>query len=91
MNSASASSHASHSCFRSPEAPIVFVIDDDVAVRESLESLIRFENWQPQTFGSAGEFLSRPRVFIPSCLVLDVTLPDLNGLDLQQRIAVEAN
>ena len=66
--------------------PIVFVVDDDVSVRESLESLIRCAGWEPETFASAQEFLSRPRVLAPSCLVLDVTLPDLNGLDLQKRI-----
>src|SRR5579862_2672942 len=69
--------------------PIVFVVDDDVSVRESLESLIRFAGWQPETFASAQEFLARPRVLGPSCLVLDVALPDLNGLDLQKRIAVD--
>jgi FixJ family two-component response regulator len=69
--------------------PIVFVVDDDVSVRESLESLIRFAGWQPETFASAQEFLARPRVFAPSCLVLDVALPDLNGLDLQKRVAVD--
>src|ERR1700691_86799 len=69
--------------------PIVFVVDDDNSVRESLESLIRFEGWQPETFSSAQEFLARPRVLTPSCLILDVTLPDLNGLDLQKRIAVD--
>ena len=68
--------------------PIVFVVDDDVSVRESLESLIRCAGWEPETFASAQEFLSRPRVLAPSCLVLDVTLPDLNGLDLQKRVAV---
>src|SRR6266481_3027529 len=73
----------------SRDTPIVFVVDDDISVRESLESLIRFAGWQPQTFASAQEFLSRPRVFVPSCLVLDVTLPDLNGLDLQQRVATD--
>jgi len=73
----------------SRDAPIVFVVDDDISVRESLESLIRFAGWQPRTFASAQEFLSRPRVFVPSCLVLDVKLPDLNGLDLQQRIATD--
>jgi FixJ family two-component response regulator len=67
----------------------VFVVDDDVSVRESLESLIRFAGWQPQTFASAQAFLARPRVFVPSCLVLDVSLPDLNGLDLQKRIATD--
>ncbi len=73
----------------SGDTPIVFVVDDDISVRESLESLIRFAGWQPQTFACAQEFLSRPRVFVPSCLVLDVTLPDFNGLDLQQRIATD--
>ena len=67
--------------------PIVFVVDDDVAVRESLESLIRSEGWQSETFASAEEFLGRPRVGAPSCLVLDVSLPDLDGLELQKRIA----
>ena len=67
--------------------PIVFVVDDDVSVRESLELLIRTTGWEPETFASAQEFLSRPRVHVPSCLVLDVSLPDLNGLDLQKRIA----
>jgi len=70
-------------------SPIVFVIDDDVSVRESLELLIACEGWQPETFASAQEFLDRPRPLAPSCLVLDVSLPGLNGLDLQNRIAVE--
>ncbi|MGA2428125.1 MAG: response regulator transcription factor [Candidatus Acidiferrum sp.] len=70
-------------------APIVFVVDDDISVRESLESLIRTEGWQPETFASAQDFLARPRVFVPSCLVLDVSLPGLNGLDLQKRVAIE--
>src|ERR1044072_3659939 len=65
----------------------VFVVDDDVSVRESLELLIQSAGWQPQTFASAEEFLSRPRLLAPSCLVLDVGLPDLNGLELQQRIS----
>src|SRR5882724_7936379 len=69
--------------------PIVFVVDDDVSVRESLELLIRSAGWRVETFASAQEFLAHPRVNAPSCLVLDVTLPDLNGLDLQKRIAVD--
>jgi FixJ family two-component response regulator len=89
MNSASVSSRNSQSSLLSRETPIVFVIDDDISVRESLEALIRFAGWQPQTFAFAQEFLARPRVFVPSCLVLDVTLPDLNGLDLQRRIAAD--
>jgi len=73
-----------------PDAtPIVFVVDDDVSVRESLELLIRCAGWQPETFASAQEFLARPRVRAPSCLVLDVSLPGLNGLDLQKRVAAE--
>jgi FixJ family two-component response regulator len=69
--------------------PVVFVVDDDVSVRESLDLLIRTAGWQPETYASAQAFLSRPRVPAPSCLVLDVSLPDLTGLDLQQRIGPE--
>src|ERR1700704_3678402 len=69
------------------EKPIVFVVDDDISVRESLEMLIQFAGWQPETFASAEEFLAHPRVLTPNCLVLDVSLPDLNGLDLQALVA----
>jgi FixJ family two-component response regulator len=65
----------------------VFVVDDDISVRESLELLIKHAGWQPETFASARDFLSRPRTTVPCCLVLDVTLPGLNGLELQQRLA----
>jgi FixJ family two-component response regulator len=82
MKSASAPSHA---------APTVFVVDDDLSTRDSLELLIRSAGWQPETFTCAKEFLARPRVLAPSCLVLDVYLPDLNGLDLQKRVAVDRN
>jgi FixJ family two-component response regulator len=67
--------------------PVVFVVDDDISVRESLELLIRCEGWEPETFASAEEFLNHPRIVAPSCLILDVSLPELNGLDLQKRIA----
>jgi FixJ family two-component response regulator len=67
--------------------PIVFVVDDDPSVREALESLIIQAGWKPEVFVSAQEFLERPRVLVPSCLVLDVTLPGLNGLELQSLIA----
>ena len=67
--------------------PIVFVVDDDVSVRESLELLIGYEGWQAEIFASADEFLSRPRPSVPSCLILDLSLPGLSGLDLQKRIA----
>ncbi len=71
---------------KSLPTPTVFVVDDDISVRESLESLIVSAGWQPEVFRSAEEFLARPRTLAPSCLVLDVSLPDLNGLDLQRRI-----
>jgi FixJ family two-component response regulator len=66
--------------------PIVFVVDDDTALREALEVLIRYAGWRPETFASAHEFLSRNRVDVPSCLILDVALPDLSGLDVQKRV-----
>jgi FixJ family two-component response regulator len=67
--------------------PMVFVVDDDISVRESLEPLVAYAGWRVETFGSAQEFLARPRPEGASCLVLDVSLPDLNGLDLQERVA----
>jgi FixJ family two-component response regulator len=70
-----------------PSRSIVFVVDDDISVRESLELLIKYAGWQPQTFVSAQEFLSQPHPRVPSCLVLDVTLPGLNGLELQEQLA----
>jgi len=73
----------------STPAPIVFIVDDDLSVRESLELLIRNENWKPETFASAQEFLKHPRTIVPSCLVLDLSLPGLNGLDLQKQLAAE--
>ena len=87
MGSASAPDHESRPSPVSRATSIVFVVDDDVSVRESLELLIRTAGWQPETFASAKEFLARPRVLTPSCLVLDVSLPGHNGLDLEKRIA----
>ena len=69
------------------DTPIVFVVDDDVSVRKSLELLIDSAGWHPETFASAQEFLHRPRAAAPSCLVLDMSLPGLNGLELQKRVA----
>jgi FixJ family two-component response regulator len=66
---------------------IVFVVDDDISVRESLELLVTTAGWQPETFASARDFLARPRPAVPCCLVLDVSLPGLNGLELQQQLA----
>src|SRR5215469_15341647 len=71
-------------------APVVFVVDNDNLVRESLDSLIRCEGWHPSICACATEFLAHPRVAAPSCLILDVTLPDANGLDVQQLVADRA-
>lgn len=80
---------APRSSFMPHAEPVVFVVDDDISMRESLEALIRSEGWQAETFATAQEFLSRPLDLVPSCLVLDVYLPGLNGLDLQKSIAAE--
>src|ERR1700733_10451873 len=72
-----------------PTTPTVVVVDDDVSVRESLELLIQEEGWQPALFESAESFLARLPTLVPSCLILDVNLPDLSGLDIQQRISGE--
>src|SRR5271155_1149757 len=69
--------------------PIVFVVDDDVSVRELLELLIRCEGWQPRTFASAQEFFARPPALVPNCLILDVFLADIDGLDVQKRVSIE--
>jgi FixJ family two-component response regulator len=66
--------------------PVVFVVDDDISVRESLELLIRTAGWRPQTFISALDFLAQPRAVVPCCLVLDVTMPGLTGLELQEQL-----
>ncbi|MDP9465281.1 MAG: response regulator, partial [Actinomycetota bacterium] len=87
MSSSSASGHTSRGAATPHNTPIVFVVDDDVSVRESLEPLIRRAGWKPETFSSARDFLSRIRDETPSCLVLDVELPDLNGLEVQERVA----
>jgi FixJ family two-component response regulator len=72
-----------------PAMPTVVVVDDDISVRESLELLIQSEGWQPALFESAQDFLARLPTVVPSCLILDVNLPDLSGLDIQQRITDE--
>ncbi len=71
----------------SVEIPVVFVVDDDVSIRESLELLINSAGWSAKLFSTAEAFLAHTRCPVPSCLVLDVGLPALNGLDLQDRIA----
>ena len=68
--------------------PLVFVVNADISMRRSLERLILASGWHAETFASAREFLARPRTLAPSCLILDVTLPDLNGLEVQKRIAI---
>jgi FixJ family two-component response regulator len=89
MSLGNAITHAVGLSSMSVATPIVFIVDDDVSVRESLELLIRSEGWQVETFASAQEFLDRPRAVVPSCLVLDISLPGLNGLELQKRIGGE--
>jgi FixJ family two-component response regulator len=89
MNSASTPGYTLSRPPVSNDVPIVFIVDDDVSVRESLELLVRNEKWKPETFASAQEFLNHPRKLVPSCLVLDVSLPGLNGLELQKQLAVE--
>jgi FixJ family two-component response regulator len=73
----------------SRDKPVVFVVDDDVSIREALESLIRSAGWCPEIFESALAFFSHPRPHVPNCLVLDVNLPDISGLDLQKLVAFE--
>lgn len=87
MSATMASDRDERSMPMSRLTPIVFVIDDDISVRESLEALLRYEGLQVETFLSAEGFLRRPRAVGPSCLVLDISLPDLNGLALQERLA----
>lgn len=89
VSSANASDHGSSYSTVSQGLPIVFVVDDDVAVRQSVELLLHSAGWQSAMFASAMEFLGSPRPLSPSCLILDVLLPDLNGLDLQERITAE--
>ena len=68
-------------------SPIVFVVDDDISVRESLELLVHTAGWRAETFVSAADFLRHPPAPVPSCLVLDVRMPGLDGLELQQQLA----
>ncbi|SPB14393.1 LuxR family transcriptional regulator [Caballeronia novacaledonica] len=68
---------------------VVFIVDDDVSVRESLQALIRYAGFEAETYASAQDFLGRPRATVPNCLVLDIRLPDLGGLELQNHVASE--
>jgi FixJ family two-component response regulator len=70
-------------------SPIVFIVDDDISIRESLELLIQTEGWKPKLCASAQEFLDCPRAAVPSCLVLDLSLPGVDGLELQKRVNAE--
>lgn len=89
MNFASVVKYEVRSFPNMPTSPLVFVVDDDPFVCESLETLISDAGWQVETFKSAAEFLNHPRATAPSCLVLDVSMPGLNGLELQKRVALE--
>jgi FixJ family two-component response regulator len=91
MNSPGESGSEPQASVPSRATPVVFVVDDDVSVRESLELLILSAGWRPETFASAENFLARPRVDGPSCVVLDLRLPNLGGLDLQKRIVDRAD
>jgi len=70
-------------------APIVFIVDDDISVQQSLEKVIGRQGWQPETFESAQEFLGRPRPIVPNCLILGNSLPDVKGIEVQKQIARE--
>src|SRR4051794_34958906 len=70
--------------------PVVYIVDDDISVRESLELLVQSAGWRALLFRSAGDFLTHTREQAPSCLVLDVNLPDLSGLDLQKHLSAHA-
>lgn len=87
MTMASSADSSAKRSSASQVTPIVFVVDDDISVREALEGLISYVGWKVETFSSAEAFLARPRVLAPSCLILDLSLPDLNGLALQERLA----
>jgi len=89
MNSAQKPSYPAATLPISTAIPSVFIVDDDVSVRESLELLVENEHWKPETFASAREFLNHPRTHVPSCLVLDLSLPGLNGLELQKQLAAQ--
>ena len=73
----------------SKSKPVVFVVDDDVSIRESLGLLISSEGWAVETFRSAQDFVSADLASVPSCLILDVSLPGLNGLDFQKQVSIE--
>lgn len=73
----------------SPDAPTVLIIDEDADARQALTALVRSAGWQPQTFSSAYEFLAHPRPIGPSCVVLDVDLSDIGGLELQRLVSAE--
>lgn len=78
---------AAHFTSSMPDStPIIYIVDDDISVRESLETLVASAGWHPEVFVCAEDFLAHPRKRTPGCLVLDVSLPDLNGLELQKRI-----
>lgn len=89
METARGCGDQSRSAIMPQDVPVVFVVDDDLSIREALGPLIHSFGWRPETFPSAREFLAWPRPAVPNCLILDVNLPDLNGLDLQRLVSAE--
>ena len=89
MNSTHLFSPALGASFMADVTPIVFLVDDDASVRESLQLLIRCEGWQPRTFASVQEFFARPPAVVPNCLILDVSLSGVDGLSVQRRVSIE--
>lgn len=86
-NRATNAAYCAHGAPSAMTRPTVYVVDDDISIRESLEMLILSAGWQPQVFGSAGAFLVQPKPLAAHCLILDVNLPDLNGLKLQELLS----
>src|ERR1700686_2740723 len=89
ISTSSSADHRFRCTETSRHTPVVFVVDPDRTVRESLERLIRCEGWHSESFASGEEFLAHPLEVVPGCLLLDVSLPGLSGLELQKRAAVD--
>lgn len=89
MNTTATLLRYSGTCSMTGTLPTVFIVDDDISVREALGSLVEHAGWHPAVFASGREFLAHTRPSSPSCVLLDMSLPDLNGLELQKHLAHE--